>query len=228
MIKIDLGYRTIEELTEKWGCSNQDIFEWGAHNLLKIWKKDNLRISLKAEPLDILDIHNISYGLSLERDNSVDWLNSEDHPFKELILNVEREHAITNKEIQRFEEKHKEKGEEETKKKQKSTKNKILSPTQDPETDKNTPSETLHINIPKGHDYIPKELPIAIHCWNALFKDRDTDALKTPGGYTEMITDWLKDHYEEECKKSKSFIGRITTIVMPQKGKSGGAAPTGL
>ena len=106
-IKFDLGYRTIVELEDEWENTISDIFEWTVNGKIKIWHISNLRLNPEAKQITHEKADEIFHMLTLE---GMELADSLDCGFDsgDYGRRTGREYAITNKEIKRFEEKHKE------------------------------------------------------------------------------------------------------------------------
>ncbi len=164
MNKINLGYYTLKEVAERWGCTEYEILEWGANGLLKIHLASALRGS--RTPLITPDPSVVSYLKrklpdSPDKDRSPrpihahilnDMLDKRGKYFGSRFVTL-KDLAITEKESHRFE-------------------------------------QEQGLQILTENDY-PPELRIAVEVWREVFSQGLTPQSPLQSKY-EMVDDALE------------------------------------
>lgn len=224
MIKIEPDYRTVDELKEEWGCTTSDIFNWAYQCLLKIWETECLRMQEAGEPISKQQANEIFHTLTLEGLELFEYLEGDFDP-NAYEYHVSIDHAITNKEIERFEQIYKEPESEEERKarklKRKETEEKERAEWQENASQPKTVALEM---AAVGHPYHSPTFSAAIHCWNSLYKNIPRETPKPKRGYIYKTEKWLKENYSKKNNLSGKNIKRISTLINPDP--KGGGVPS--
>jgi len=199
MNKIDIGYLTLEEVSELWGTPVQKILEYGANGILKIWygsdyRKDKTTLRpygssyvKETPPVDCEYLENLFTCVSRKVEPERNFIIT--NPDGSEEVEPERDFIITNTELRRFEREH---------------------------NFKNHIEEGALLDMPEESLYFSSELHIANLCWKELYGDNEEVTPKR--GHKHMITEWLAVYQEEQSppgKLSNKALVRIATVVNP-------------
>ena len=86
----------------------------------------------------------------------------------------------------------------------------LWEPTENPED----PDIKTRLGLCKGHPHPVIEPPIAIHCWNALYLNRNSNDPKPEGGHKNMIKNWLNENYGDKLIDLAQV--RLVQIINPR------------
>jgi len=241
MIKIEPDYRTVVELEDEWNRNISDMFELAVQGRLKIWRADNLRLRQVSEPISKEEAKEIFRKLTLEGTALFEELEEGFEP-QLFDSDTGENYAIKNTEITRFEQKYKKPETKEERKARLAKRQKEkreaaamkeiefyetfctdlfhLGKTSEvqpkPKKKETIQTGTLTLEMPPAnHPCHSRELSAAIHCWNALYKDRPEDVPKPKNGYIIEIKKWLEQTYSDRQKLSKNKISLIARLLNP-------------